>query len=257
MSAPDDLMSAPAFERGLLALATSLGRVPDDVRSEAGAYLQEMSASFDHRMTGAWQRFGRWMLRAHDLEVDDGRVAAIRELDRDHTLVFLPAHRSYLDAWAYPEALISRGVSPIYSFGGNNINFFPLGSFASRTGRIFVRRATRELPVYRFVLRAYIAHLVRNRSNLAWSIEGGQDPHRQAATTQERHPPLCRGRRAGGRRTRGVRGAGLDPVRPAARGQPDDRGGAWWQEAAGGRALAGPPGTAAEPAAGADLRRLR
>ncbi|WP_203336983.1 lysophospholipid acyltransferase [Nocardioides limicola] len=174
MSAPDDLMSAPAFERGLRALATSLGRVPDDVRSEAAAYLNEMSASFDHRMTGAWQRFGRWMLRAHDLVVDDGRVAAIRELDREHSLVFLPAHRSYLDAWAYPEALISRGVSPIYSFGGNNINFFPLGSFASRTGMIFVRRATRELPVYRFVLRAYIAHLVQNRSNLAWSIEGGR-----------------------------------------------------------------------------------
>jgi glycerol-3-phosphate O-acyltransferase len=41
-------------------------------------------------------------------------------------------------------------------------------------GAIFIRRQTKEIPVYRFVLRAYAAQLVQNHANLTWSIEGGR-----------------------------------------------------------------------------------
>ena len=73
-----------------------------------------------------------------------------------------------------PNALSSRRFSPTYTFGGANLNLPVIGSVASRTGLIFIRRATQEIPVYRLALRSYIRQMVTNKRNLAWSIEGGR-----------------------------------------------------------------------------------
>jgi glycerol-3-phosphate O-acyltransferase len=73
-----------------------------------------------------------------------------------------------------PEVILANRLSPALTFGGSNMNFFPMGNFAKRTGAIFIRRQTKDIPVYRFVLRAYTAQLVQNHTNLTWSIEGGR-----------------------------------------------------------------------------------
>ena len=49
-----------------------------------------------------------------------------------------------------------------------------MGGWAKRTGTIFIRRQIKDIPVYRFALRAYAAQLVQNHANLTWSIEGGR-----------------------------------------------------------------------------------
>lgn len=169
-----ELLSESWFDDRLRELADKLERDADGVRVEAAGYLREMSATHDERPTEAWRKFGRWMLRAHDVIVDDDAIAKLRELDRKCTLIVLPSHRSYLDGWVAPDALMGRGISPMFAFGGANLNFFPFGTFASHTGMIFIRRQTSDLPVYRLALRSYIGQLVRNRKNLSWSIEGGR-----------------------------------------------------------------------------------
>ena len=168
------LLSEPWFDERLREAADELERDHHGVRTEAAGYLREMSAAQDERPMEAWHRFGHWMMRAYDVVVDDDAIAKLRELDRRCTLVVLPSHRSYLDAWVGPHALMGQGISPTFTFGGANLNFFPLGTFASHTGMIFIRRQTADLPVYRIALRAYIGQLVRNRKNLSWSIAGGR-----------------------------------------------------------------------------------
>ena len=73
-----------------------------------------------------------------------------------------------------PNALSSRRFSPTYTFGGANLNLPIIGTVASRTGLIFIRRSTQEIPVYRLALRSYIRQMVTNKRNMAWSIEGGR-----------------------------------------------------------------------------------
>jgi glycerol-3-phosphate O-acyltransferase len=168
------VLADPEFEAGLADLAGRLGSSPAAVRAEAVRYLTEMSATHEERSTSAWRQFGRWILRAYDVYVDEDKMARLKQLDRRHTLIFLFSHRSYLDAWVLPEAMASRHIGPAFGFGGANLNFFPFGTLASRTGMVFIRRATTDIPVYRLALRSYIAQLVRNRSDLGWSIEGGR-----------------------------------------------------------------------------------
>jgi len=168
------LLGARWFDERLSALAAELDRDLESVRAEAAGYLREMAASLDERAVQAWRGFSRWLMRAYDVLVDEDEVAELRKLDRKATLAFAFSHRSYLDGMLLPEVILANRLSPALTFGGANLNFFPFGAWAKRTGAIFIRRQTKDIPVYRFALRAYAAQLVQNHANLTWSIEGGR-----------------------------------------------------------------------------------
>ena len=168
------LLASPWYEERLMKLAAELGRDPDSVRAEAAGYLREMATSLDERAVRAWRGFSRWFMRAYDVLVDEDQIAQLRKLDGKATLAFAFSHRSYLDGMLLPEEIQANRLSPAFTFGGANMNFFPMGGWAKHTGTIFIRRQTKDIPVYRFVLRAYAAQLVQNHANLAWSIEGGR-----------------------------------------------------------------------------------
>lgn len=168
------LLDAQWFGERLDRLADELGRDQTSVRVEAAGYLREVAASLDQRAVQAWRGFSRWLMRAYDVLVDEDQIAQLRSLDRKATLAFAFSHRSYLDGLLLPEVIVANRLSAALTFGGSNLNFFPMGGFAKRTGTIFIRRQTKDIPVYRFVLRAYTAQLVQNHVNLTWSIEGGR-----------------------------------------------------------------------------------
>ncbi|ORA20713.1 lysophospholipid acyltransferase [Mycobacterium arosiense] len=169
-----DLLGAPWYDERLGRLAHELGRDLNGVRAEAACYLREMAPSLDERAIKAWRSFSCWLMRAYDVLTDEDQIAQLRKLDRKATLAFAFSHRSYLDGLLLPEVIQANRLSPALTFGGANLNFFPMGSWAKRTGTIFIRRQTKDIPVYRFVLRAYAAQLVLNHANLTWSIEGGR-----------------------------------------------------------------------------------
>jgi glycerol-3-phosphate O-acyltransferase len=169
-----DLLGAPWYDERLGKLAHELGRDLDGVRAEAACYLREMAPSLDERAVKAWRSFSCWLMRAYDVLTDEDQIAQLRKLDRKATLAFAFSHRSYLDGLLLPEVIQANRLSPALTFGGANLNFFPMGAWAKRTGTIFIRRQTKDIPVYRFVLRAYAAQLVQNHANLTWSIEGGR-----------------------------------------------------------------------------------
>jgi glycerol-3-phosphate O-acyltransferase len=57
---------------------------------------------------------------------------------------------------------------------GANLDFFPLGTVARRTGIVHVRRSTADVPIYRLAMRFHTGQLMRNKANVVWSIEGGR-----------------------------------------------------------------------------------
>lgn len=169
-----ELLHDKRFQAAVAAAAEEQGRPEQEVWSEVTGYLHEMSAAHDDRASQGWARMGEWFLRAYDVLVDEDQMQALKKVDRDHSLALAFSHRSYLDGMVIPNALSSRRFSPTYTFGGANLNLPVIGSVASRTGLIFIRRATQEIPVYRLALRSYIRQMVTNKRNMAWSIEGGR-----------------------------------------------------------------------------------
>lgn len=169
-----ELLEDERFARLLEDQAEEQGRDLDDVRREAEGYLDEMSAAHGDRTTRQWTRLSEWFLRAYDVLVDEDAMQRLRKIDREHSLALAFSHRSYLDGMVIPTVMGARRFSPTFTFGGANLHLPVIGSVAQKTGLIFIRRDTSDIPVYRVALRSYIRQLVANRRNLAWSIEGGR-----------------------------------------------------------------------------------
>lgn len=167
------LLGDDGFAETLRRLAGELGQDPEQVRAQAAGYLRAMSAEHTERAGEIWRGFSNWLTRAHDFLYDEEAARRLRTLDRNHSLLFLFSHRSYLDIQLHV-TLDASGISPAYIFGGANLDFFPFGAMARNVGMVFIRRSTGDLPVYRLALRSYIGQLTRNRKNLGWSIEGGR-----------------------------------------------------------------------------------
>jgi glycerol-3-phosphate O-acyltransferase len=168
------LLESESFRASVVELAGKIDIAPAEAMTEVAGYLREMSATHNQRVSDVWQRFGGWLTRGYDILVDDDGLAELRRLDRKHALIFLISHRSYLDEFILPPVLQSGGLSPLFGMAGANLNFFPLGTVARRTGIIHVRRSTGDIPIYRLALRSFVGQLVANKSNLCWSIEGGR-----------------------------------------------------------------------------------
>lgn len=168
------VLSTDEFQSATAQLASQLDRDVADVRAEAAAYIREMAASHVPAVVRAWQALSTWMVRGFQVVINDDDLAGLRKLDRDHALIFLISHRSYLDQFSLPPRLAQAGISPTFGLAGANLNFFPLGTLGRRNGFIPVRRATGDVPVYRLALRALVGQMVASGRNLVWSIEGGR-----------------------------------------------------------------------------------
>jgi glycerol-3-phosphate O-acyltransferase len=170
-----DLIADRRFARGIVTLAHELGRPAADVRGQALGYLEEMATRQSPLMRELWTRWARLMYtRAYELAYDPSALENLRELGREHPLVFLPTHKSNLDGYVLASLLYEHGFPPNHTLGGINMAFWPLGPVGRRVGVIWIRRAIREDPIYRWVLRQYLAYLVGRRFNLEWYIEGGR-----------------------------------------------------------------------------------
>ena len=166
------LLKDPSFAERVTAIATKHGQDPVAAQVEAAAALRSMGAEHTERAGDVFRGFTGWMSRAHDFRYDEEAGRRLRVLDRNHSLLFLFSHRSYLDISCMPRS--SPAASPPRTSGGANLDFFPFGAMARKVGVVFIKRSTGDSPVYRFALRSYIGQLTRNRKNLAWSIEGGR-----------------------------------------------------------------------------------
>ena len=167
-------MDSEEFTKTVAEIAARTGRTEADVRQEAKGCLEEMTAQVTPQGTQAWDRLGRWLTRSYTVDADVSGLAALRELGRDKSLVFLPNHRSYLDPLVLRSILGKHGFPPNHILGGINLAMWPVSEVARRSGLIFIRRTTRDDPIYPAMMRLYFALLLRQHANLEWYFEGGR-----------------------------------------------------------------------------------
>ena len=168
------LLSSEEFRAAVRESAREHGQDEAAAMADATVALREMAAVHQERAGRVWDRFGDWMSRSYDVLVDDDGLAQLRRLDREHSLIFLISHRSYLDEFILPPSLKRGELSPLFGIAGGNLDFFPFGDIARRNGIVHVRRDTTGMPMYRLALRAFIGQLVADKANMCWSIEGGR-----------------------------------------------------------------------------------
>ncbi len=162
------------FREGVAHLSEELRKPADHIERLAVDAFGEMIARHDAAATAAYKGIGALFSRRYRIDVDRQALMRLAELDREHSIIWLPSHRSYLDMFHLEQAVQEVGIAPAYVLGGDNLDFWPIGPILRRAGVLYIRRSTKDDPIYRFALRSYLAHLVEEGENLTWSIEGGR-----------------------------------------------------------------------------------
>jgi glycerol-3-phosphate O-acyltransferase len=173
----EEILARPAFRGEIVLLAGRLGRSAEDVLREAERDLREIAAAHRPTMIDLTVQLMRWMItRGYDgvLRYDPEALGRVRKLSQQHSVVFLPTHKSNLDAMVIKALLHENGMPQNHTAAGINMNFFPVGPLARRAGLFFIRRTFKDDEVYKCVLRHYIDYLVEKRFPLEWYIEGGR-----------------------------------------------------------------------------------
>jgi glycerol-3-phosphate O-acyltransferase len=125
----------------------------------------------------AWAEFlfavlARLLLRRlRGIEADR---ASLRALAGREPIVFLPAHRTYLDSLVLAEALREAGLARPWRLAGANLSFWPLGPIGRRAGLIFIRRQFGGDPAYHAAVRGCLAALLARAQNIEWYPEAGR-----------------------------------------------------------------------------------
>jgi len=171
----EQIAASARFRDRATTLAQQLDRPAEEVVREGEACLKELATVQSPVGIDLYRAFWSPMYRrAWTVEADHDEFERLKELNKRHALVFLPTHRSYVDALVLQEALHEHGMPPNHILGGDNMSWWPLGAIGRRAGVIWIRRNFGKDRVYKLAVREFLGHLVSKRFNLEWYIEGGR-----------------------------------------------------------------------------------
>ncbi|WP_280354980.1 glycerol-3-phosphate 1-O-acyltransferase [Nocardia otitidiscaviarum] len=171
----EEILDSPEFLRRLDDIAAHTGTSPREMHRRAEKALRELVAAQSRLVSDLFTQAMR-PVHASTWKVDDDPVGfeRLRSLNRRYPLVFLPSHRSYVDAFVLGDVLARNDFPPNHVIGGANLGFWPMGPIARRTGTVFIRRSFGDDEVYKAVVEEYFAYLLAKRFNLEWYFEGGR-----------------------------------------------------------------------------------
>ncbi|ATL71500.1 glycerol-3-phosphate 1-O-acyltransferase [Nocardia terpenica] len=171
----EEILDSPEFLRRLDAIAEHTGAAPREVYRRAEKALGELVAAQSRLISDLFTQAMRPVhASAWKVDCDPSGLAGLRKLNQRYPLVFLPSHRSYVDAFVLGDALARNDFPPNHVIGGANLGFWPMGPIARRTGTVFIRRSFGDDEVYKAVVEEYFAYLLAKRFNLEWYFEGGR-----------------------------------------------------------------------------------
>ncbi|NND00125.1 MAG: glycerol-3-phosphate acyltransferase, partial [Gammaproteobacteria bacterium] len=163
------------FKRGLLDLARETGATEAQLREKALPIFKEL-VSTPHNF---WQDVMASFLRKiislgyeNELVFDQERLIRFRQIVREHPTALLWTHKTHMDGLTMQAILFENDFPTPHTIGGINMAFAGLGFLARRSGAIFIRRSFQDDPLYKLVLRNYLAYLLEKRFPLSWSFEG-------------------------------------------------------------------------------------
>ncbi|ALH81754.1 glycerol-3-phosphate 1-O-acyltransferase [Sphingopyxis macrogoltabida] len=170
----DGLRTSPKFRAALAELSETLGRPVGDLYREARPLMKEVIARPSALFLDLRAKLDRMMFGGYapEMEADAVELARLRSILREHPTCILFTHKTYIDGATPSRLLYENDMPMLHSFGGANLDIAVMGEFFRRSGMIFIRRSFQGQPVYKVVLRHYIAWLLAKRFPLSWAFEG-------------------------------------------------------------------------------------
>src|SRR4051812_48939722 len=171
----EEILARREFRDEIAMASAEMGLTTDEGLERAEQCLDELVAV---QSRAAVDVFYAMMAPLHSstwrVYADESGLEHLRELNKRYALVFLPAHRSYVDTLVLGDVLARNDFPRNHVMGGNNLRIWPISDLARRAGIVFIRRSFGDDEIYKAVVQEYFAFLLSKRFNLEWYFEGGR-----------------------------------------------------------------------------------
>ncbi len=149
-------------------------KLPNDVRLEARALLDEIASDYTHSAV----RFFEQLLQRLWTQLYDGvevhHFQGVRNIADEYELVYAPSHRSHIDYLLMSYVIYKRGMVVPFIAAGDNLNLPGVGSLLRRGGAFFIRRSFKGSPLYVAVFKEYLHSILVRNHPIEYFIEGGR-----------------------------------------------------------------------------------
>jgi glycerol-3-phosphate O-acyltransferase len=171
----EEILARKEFRDEIAEVSAEMGLTVDEGLERAEECLDELVAV---QSRAAVDMFYAMMGPLHSstwqVLADQSGLTRLRELNKRYALVFLPAHRSYVDTLVLGDVLARNDFPRNHVMGGANLRIWPISDLARRAGIVFIRRSFGDDEIYKSVVQEYFAFLLAKRFNLEWYFEGGR-----------------------------------------------------------------------------------
>ena len=171
----DQIRASFRYNQGIEKLAAELGETETKLRERAQKYFSELVAIPHIFWQDVMSGFNRWVISLgyeNKLVMDKKRLSRFRKMVQEHPSAILWTHKTHMDGLTIQAVLFENDFPTPHTMGGINMAFAGIGFLARRSGAIFIRRSFQDNPLYKLVLRQYLAYLLDKRFPLTWSFEG-------------------------------------------------------------------------------------
>ncbi|XP_068610171.1 dihydroxyacetone phosphate acyltransferase [Brachionichthys hirsutus] len=141
------------------------GRTPDALREEASAILEEMAHSLQ---LGTVRFFAFALSKAfktlfRSICVNEDGIQRLQQAIRDHPVVLLPSHRSYMDFLLMSYILYTYDLAlPVIAAGMDFMGMKFVGEMLRMSGAFFIRRSFGGDKLYWCVFSEYVKTILKN-----------------------------------------------------------------------------------------------
>jgi len=171
----DNLRSSREFVAALQKMSAQTGQSVGDLQSEANKIFKELISvpqAFWLDMSYLLNRKISTLGYDAEIAVDEASLQRVRQISKQHPTAILCTHKTHVDFPALNKVLFDHDFPALHTMGGVNMAFTGIGFLARRAGVIFIRRSFQDNPLYKLILRQYIAYLMDKHFPLSWAFEG-------------------------------------------------------------------------------------
>jgi glycerol-3-phosphate O-acyltransferase len=144
------------------------------VEARAEKIVREIAADYSYPIIRVLARLLKSVWNRIYDGVDVRGADRLHTLAKDHTLVYVPCHRSHIDYLLLSYVVRESGLTIPHIAAGANLNLPIIGRILRSGGAFFIRRSFKDDNLYQEVFSAYVHEVLKRGFPIEYFVEGGR-----------------------------------------------------------------------------------
>ena len=168
------IVASPSIKEAIEKEAEETGKSTTELRQQALKYGDEIAANLQISTIHFLERVLNRLWNKIYKGIDAKNIDVVREITKDHAVVYVPCHRSHIDYLLLSSLLFAEGIMVPHIAAGINLNLPVVGSVLRRGGAFFMRRSFKGNRLYAAVFSEYIHIMFKRGYSIEYFVEGGR-----------------------------------------------------------------------------------